>query len=151
MVAVSLKKKEWNIYIDPTAANIVLNSGIPIILVPLDATKDVPVTREFYNTLEKNRGTSSTNLIYEMLTANLGFVDSGGFQFWDSLTAAIFTDPSIARYEEMQLTVVEGEGPESGRTKPVSDGTTIRVAIRADRERFEQILLTIWNWKGETQ
>ena len=117
---------EWNIYIDPTAANIVFNSGIPVILVPLDATKDVPVTRNFYKTLEKNRDTSSANLVYDMLTANLGFVDSGGFQFWDSLTAAIFTDPSIASYEEMQLTVVEEEGPERGRTKPTSGGSTIR-------------------------
>lgn len=72
---------EWNIYIDPVAANIVFNSGIPIILVPLDATKDVPVTRNFYKTLDKNRNTSTANLVYEILTANLGFVDSGGFQF----------------------------------------------------------------------
>jgi inosine-uridine nucleoside N-ribohydrolase len=36
---------EWNIYVDPTAANIVFESGLPMTLVPLDATKDVPVTR----------------------------------------------------------------------------------------------------------
>ena len=83
-----------------------------------------------------------------MLTANLAFVDSGGFQFWDSLTAAIFTDPNIAHYEETNLTVVEEEGAESGRTMPASDGSTIRVAVSADRERFEQILLTIWNWNS---
>lgn len=140
---------EWNIYIDPTAASIVLNSGIPVILVPLDATKDVPVTRNFYQALEKARDTSSANLVYEMLTANLGFVDSGGFQFWDSLTAAIFTDQSIVKYEEMEIAVVEEEGPESGRTKPASDGSKIKVAVSADRERFEHILLTIWNWNGD--
>jgi pyrimidine-specific ribonucleoside hydrolase len=144
-IGIQNEHAEWNIYIDPTAANIVLNSGIPIILVPLDATQDVPVTRNFYQALEKNRDTSAANLVYEMLTANLGFVESGGFQFWDSLTAAIFTDPSIASYEEMQLTVVEEEGPESGRTMPASDGSRIKVAVSADRERFEQILLTIWN------
>ena len=139
------KYAEWNIYIDPTAANIVFTSGIPIILVPLDATQDVPVTRNFYKALEKSRNAPSANLVYDMLTANLGFVDSGGFQFWDSLTAAIFTDQSIASFEEMELTVVEEEGPESGRTKPVSDGSTIRVAVSADRKTFEQVLLTIWN------
>lgn len=148
-VGIQNEHAEWNIYIDPTAANIVFNSGIPVILVPLDATRDVPVTRNFYNTLENNRTTQSANLVYEMLTANLGFVDSGGFQFWDSLTAAIFTDPSIAKFEEMELTVVEEEGPESGRIKPLSGGSTIRVAVSADRERFEQILLTIWNWNSD--
>lgn len=140
---------EWNIYIDPTAANIVFNSGIPVTLVPLDATRDVPVTRNFYKILEKNRATPSANLVYDMLTANLDFVDSGGFQFWDSLTAAIFTDASIAKFEEMELTVVEAEGPESGRTQPVSGGPKIRVAVSADRERFEQIVLTIWNWDND--
>ena len=148
-VGIQNKYAEWNIYIDPTAANIVFNSGIPIILVPLDATKDVPVTRNFYKTLEKNRDTPSANLVYEMLTANLGFVDSGGFQFWDSLTAAIFTDRSISQYEEVELTVVEEEGPESGRTVTTDNGSKIRVAMSADRKTFEPILLTIWNWNSD--
>ena len=137
---------EWNIYIDPTAANIVFHSGVPIVLVPLDATDDVPVTRDFYKALGATQETPSARLVYEMLTANLDFVDSGGFQFWDSLTAAIFTDPSIARFEEMELTVVDEEGPESGRTKPASGGPSIKVAVSAERKTFEQILLTIWNW-----
>ena len=84
-----------------------------------------------------------------MLTANLDIVDSGGFQFWDSLTAAIFTDPSIAKYQEMELTVVEKEGLESGRTVTTGNGAKIKVAMSADRGRFEQILLTVWNWKSD--
>lgn len=148
-VGIQNEHAEWNIYIDPAAANIVFHSGIPITLVPLDATVDVPITRNFYRALEKNQQTPSADLVYEMLTANLDFVDSGGFQFWDSLTAAIFTDPTIAKYEEMQLMVVKEEGPDSGRTKPVPTGANIRVAVSADRERFEQILLTIWNWNSD--
>jgi pyrimidine-specific ribonucleoside hydrolase len=148
-VGIQNQYAEWNIYIDPIAANIVFNSGVPVILVPLDATKDVPVTRNFYQALEQNRGTSSADLVYEMLTANLDFVDSGGFQFWDSLTAGIFTDQSIATFKDMELTVVESEGSESGRTKLVAGGPKIKVALSADRERFEQILLTIWNWNRD--
>ncbi|HEU4744611.1 MAG TPA: nucleoside hydrolase [Anaerolineales bacterium] len=148
-VGIQNEHAEWNIYIDPMAANIVFNSGIPIILVPLDATDDVPVTRNFYQTLEKHRDTPAAALVYEMLTANLDFVDSGGFQFWDSLTAAIFTDPSIAKFEDRELTVVEEEGPESGRTKLVSGGSKIKVVRSADRKTFEQILLTIWNWNND--
>lgn len=148
-VSIQNEHAEWNIYIDPTAATIVFESGIPIVLVPLDATKDVPVTRNFYQALEKHRDAPPAHLVYDMLTANLGFIDSGGFQFWDSLTAAIFTDPSLATFEDMQLTVVEEEGPESGRTKPATGGTTIKVAVSADRERFEQLLLTVWNWEGD--
>ena len=148
-VGIQNEYAEWNIYIDPTAANIVLNSGIPVVLVPLDATKDVPVTRNFYRVFEKSLNTPSANLVYEMLTANLGFVDSGGFQFWDSLTAAISTDQSIATFEDMELEVVEEEGPESGRMTPASNGAKVKVAMSADRKTFEQIILTIWNWKND--
>jgi inosine-uridine nucleoside N-ribohydrolase len=137
---------EWNIYIDPFAANIVFKSGIPIVLIPLDATDDVPVTRNFYNALEKNRNTSSAKLVYEMLRANLDFVDSGGFQFWDSLTSSTFTDQSIAKFEELNLSVVEEEGPESGRTKKDANGAEIKVAMSADQNKFEPLFLTVLNW-----
>jgi len=121
-VGIDNEHAEWNIYIDPVAANIVFNSGAPVTLVPLDATKDVPVTRNFYKALEKNQNTPSAKFVYEMLTANLDFVDSGGFQFWDTLTSAVFTDESIATFKEIQLSVVEEEGPESGyknQTQPI--------------------------------
>jgi inosine-uridine nucleoside N-ribohydrolase len=87
--------------------------------------------------------------VHEVLGANLDFVDSGGFQFWDSLTAAIFTDESLAEFEVYDLRVVEQEGPESGYTKPTEGGATVRVATGADRQRFEQLLVTILNWQDQ--
>ena len=137
---------EWNIYIDPVAANIVFKSGVPIVLIPLDATDDVPVTRNFYKALDKNRNTPTAKLVYELLTANLDFVDSGGFQFWDSLTASTFTDQSLVTFKELNLSVIEEEGPESGRTKQDADGAKIKVAVRADQNKFEQLFLTVLNW-----
>ena len=136
---------EWNIYIDPVAANIVFRSGVPITLVPLDATREVPVTRAFYKALEKNRNTPAADLVYRLLTANLDFVDSGGFQFWDSLTSAISTDPGIATFKGMRLVVVEDEGPQSGRTMGSPDGAMVKVAMSARRRAFETILLTVLN------
>ncbi|HSM71742.1 MAG TPA: nucleoside hydrolase [Anaerolineales bacterium] len=146
-VGIDNQHAEWNIYIDPAAANIVFESGIPITLVPLDATRDVPVTRNFYNALKDSLNTPSAHLIHEILTANIDFVDSGGFQFWDSLTSAVFTDESIATFEELRLRVIEEEGSESGYTKPDPNGPMIRVAVNADREKFESLLLTVLNWE----
>ncbi len=145
-VNIQNKYAEWNIYIDPVAANIVFKSGIPIILIPLDATDDVPVTRKFYEALGKTRNTSAAKLVYELLTANLDFVDSGGFQFWDSLTAAASTDQSIVKFEERNLSVVEKEGPESGRLKQDANGVKIKVAMSADQNKFEGLFLTVLNW-----
>ncbi len=84
--------------------------------------------------------------MYELLTANLDFVDSGGFQFWDSLTSASFTDQSIVTFKELNLSVVEKEGLESGRTKQDANGAKIRVAVSADPNKFEQLFLTVLNW-----
>lgn len=38
---------EWNIYVDPKAADNVFRSGVPITMVGLDVTNQVPVTPAF--------------------------------------------------------------------------------------------------------
>ncbi len=136
---------EWNIYVDPAAANIVLNAGAPVTLIPLDATGDVPVTEDFFETLGDNLDTPAAQLVYDLLSANQNFVGDPGFHFWDTLTAAISTDNSLATFEEMSLQVVEGDVPESGRTVRTPDRPAIRVATGANRPAFEQLLLTILN------
>lgn len=136
---------EWNIYVDPHAANFVFNSGVPITLVPLDATKDVPVTTRFYKTLEANRSTPEASFVYDLLNVNLSMIQSGGTQFWDELTAAIVTDESLATYKTFELQVVEEEGPESGYTKPTTGGAKIRVVVSANAERFEATFLNVLN------
>ncbi|MGW8251432.1 MAG: nucleoside hydrolase, partial [Anaerolineales bacterium] len=92
---------EWNIYIDPHAANLVLASGAPIVLVPLDATRDVPITRRFHNSLGKARASAAANFVYDVLSTQLDFIDSGGFQFWDTLTAAAALQDDLAEYENV--------------------------------------------------
>lgn len=136
---------EWNIYVDPHAANLVFNSGAPITLVPLDATGDVPVTTRFYKSLEANRSTPEAKFVHDLLTANLSMIQGGGIQFWDELTAAIATDESLATFETYELQVVEEEGPESGYTKPTPGGAKIRVAVSADAGRFEETFLNVLN------
>ena len=38
---------EWNIYVDPTSAQMVIDSGVPVRLISLDGTSQVPVTPEY--------------------------------------------------------------------------------------------------------
>jgi pyrimidine-specific ribonucleoside hydrolase len=136
---------EWNIYIDPHAANVVLESGVPITLVALDATQDVPITTGFVNQLNRQRETPEADLVYELLNANRDLIEFGGFQFWDTLTAAVSLYPDAASYEDINLTVVEDEGPESGRTQPAADGALVQVATSAERRTFEALLLDTLN------
>jgi len=144
-VSVDNRFAEWNIYADPHAANVVFGSGAPVTLVALDATSDAPITTRFYRVLQEKRASPEADFVYDLLTASFSFVQSGGLQFWDSLTAAISTDETLATFKPYTILVVEEEGPESGYTKPASEGAQIRVAVSADGRRFEELFLETLN------
>ena len=138
---------EWNIYVDPRAAAIVLQSGVPVTLVPLDATNHVPVTTDFIERLEDDRQTPEAMFVFDVLskTQYYDFVQSGGYYFWDPLAAAILTDNSLAVFETQNLTVIEEEGDQSGRTQASESGAPVRVAVDVEAERFEQLFLDTLN------
>jgi len=142
-VGIDNERAEWNFYADPPAARIVLESGIPVTLVPLDATADVPVTPDFVRCLGRRAATPEGLFVHDLLVANSDFVASGGFQFWDSLTAAVFADESIASFQTITLSVVDGEGPDSGAVIEETGGVPVRVAMSADRSRFEQLFASV--------
>ena len=50
---------EFNIYVDPHAANIVLNSGIPLVMMGLDVTHKVKVNDSIINNIQENNNKSS--------------------------------------------------------------------------------------------
>jgi len=135
---------EWNIYVDPRAANIVLESGAPITLVPLDATSDVPVTVFFYDALKENYITPEAAAILDLFTGS-PFIYQSASYFWDPLTAAISVNESLAAIETRKLRVVEEDGQENGHTKVTDDGVEVRVAVSADAPRFEQEFLSTLN------
>lgn len=138
---------EWNIYVDPHAAAVVFQSGVPVTLIPLDATNYVPVTGDFVKRLKADRTSPEAQFVYEVLsqTQYADFVKMGSYYFWDPLAAVILTDPSLAAFEDRKITVIETEGNQSGRTQADESGSPIRVAVDDDPERFEQLFLDTLN------
>src|SRR5699024_7623463 len=71
---------EFNIYVDPEAAKIVFNSGIPVVMSGLDVTEKAEIKAAEIESL-KNKGRVS-HLAYELLHfynesgRQFGFVDS---------------------------------------------------------------------------
>jgi inosine-uridine nucleoside N-ribohydrolase len=123
---------EWNFYVDPTAANVVFRSGLPITLVPLDATNDVPMNAAVAARLGRSPSAAFVRRLIKVYPPSLEFY------FWDQLAAAVFVEPAIGRYANKRLTVIEREGSESGRTVRAADGARVRVTTAADRARFER-------------
>lgn len=136
---------EWNFYVDPRAAALVLRSGVPVTLVPLDATNHVPLTLDFSERLEGDRGTAVAEFVYRVLAAQEERIRSGGYYFWDPLAAAAVVDPGLITVEEMSLLIVEGEGPNSGQTLAREEGRPVWVAVAADRDGFEGLYLDVVN------
>lgn len=151
--AVDNPAAEWNSYVDPYAAGLVLRSGVPVTLVPLDATDDAPVTRAFMGRLRGDRGSPAATVTYALLDANSGQIASGELFHWDGVAAALAIDPTLARWERRRLLVAE-DGPLSGALLPAAAGAELSVALGLERERFEGMLLDTLNRRyaaGEAQ
>ena len=69
-VGIENEVAEWNIYADPVVAAQVFKSGMPITLVPLDATRDAPVTHEFLGCLNAARSTPALNTVSDLMEAS---------------------------------------------------------------------------------
>jgi len=131
---------EWNVYADPTAWDDILRSGIPMTMIPLDATKDTPVNAAFLGELERDHAAAPADIVYELLMRK-ALDPAYGDQFWDPLAAVMTVDQSVGTVETMPLKVVTAEGRESGRTMRADDGVPVRVATAADQSRFEERFL----------
>jgi inosine-uridine nucleoside N-ribohydrolase len=148
------KVAEWNIFLDVLGAKIVLESGVPITIVPLDASQYVPVDKAFYNRFAKAATSAAARFVHDALTADLGFVTSGDFFFWDPLAAAILVDPSLAQSQSpaspvtMQLHVIQEldeENDQSGRLVRSTTGPELEVAMWADKDRFYDEFIRVLN------
>jgi inosine-uridine nucleoside N-ribohydrolase len=136
---------EWNFYVDPLAVEIVLASGAPITLVPLDATNYTPATIAFFDRLRANQPTPESRLAVEILSRQTDFLANGELSFWDPLTASILVDESLAKFKTRTLKVITVEGPEGGRLVAADTGVDVRYATSADQTRFEDQFLEVLN------
>ncbi len=137
---------EWNIFSDPHGAALTFDSGVPITLVGLDATNEVPVTPEFVAQLEAEASTPAAEFVANLLSTNAESIESGSYFFWDPLAAVVMADPGIVTLTPRTVTVVDSPGdPEDGRTMPADSGVEILVATAPDGAALEAALIAAWN------
>jgi len=139
-----LSAAEWNLYADPHAAALVFQSGAPITLVPLDATNNIPLTRSYLTQLAANHRTPVADFVYRLLDENDFLFEPGAYYLWDTLTAVLFTDPSLATFREERLQIIE-DGLESGRTAVAPDGASVGMPASVDATRFQQLFVDVLN------
>ncbi|HEX6642207.1 MAG TPA: nucleoside hydrolase, partial [Thermoanaerobaculia bacterium] len=115
---------------------------------PLDASNFVPINLPFYDKLQQRHVTPAAAFIYQVMTADIAFVQSGDFFAWDPLAAAILTDDSIGTFSDLKISVVQEldeEDDHSGQLVETTDGAPMRVALKADADKFYADWLDIIN------
>jgi pyrimidine-specific ribonucleoside hydrolase len=135
---------EWNIYVDPRAANVVVDSGITPSFVSLDGTNQVPLSKPYGQQVIDSAESVAARLVAELFTANPFMID-GTFYLWDSLAAQLAAGYPIGSFEPACIHVEEAEGPESGFTRPGCDTPNIQYLKTVDPRAAEATLLGVLN------
>ncbi|MGV3759545.1 MAG: nucleoside hydrolase [Actinomycetota bacterium] len=147
---ISRSTAKWNVYVVPVAPDAVVASGAPVVLVPLDATGQAPVTPEFVDRLEANADTEPARLVAQLFGEN-PMVPAGEYYFWDPLAAAVALGSDLVSSEGESITVVTEEGVDRGRTVPDEDGHSVTVVAEVDTAGFEELLIRTLAGLGEDE
>ena len=135
---------EWNIYVDPTATQMVIDSGLSVRLTSLDGTSQVPVTEAFAERA-RAEATGPGALVLAELFAEHPFMTDGTYYLWDPLAAALAAGYPIGSFSPARVDVEEAEGPEVGFTRPVEGTPNVEYLSAADGAAAEDLLLETLN------
>lgn len=129
---------EWNVYADPHAAKALLESGVPITMIPLDVTNKVPVTSRFLEQLEEQGERSRSS----KLAATLYYLVRGfNYFFWDTLTVAVVIKPDLFTFKDARVDIATS-GKSAGKTTTAFfGGKKVKLAVEMDKDGFEEMFL----------
>jgi pyrimidine-specific ribonucleoside hydrolase len=127
---------EWNLYIDPQAARLVLASGVDVLLVPLDATNEVPWTDAFVAELALLD--SAVGRSEQQVVASRGFTE--GIYLWDELAAVAAMEPEMLQIEPRTIVV-----DDDGATLDEPSGALVDVAVGADADAATRDFFRVLN------
>jgi inosine-uridine nucleoside N-ribohydrolase len=156
---------EFNIYVDPEAAQIVFQSGVPLVMVGLDVTRRAMLREQDIQRLEnshKPEGRAAGKIARASMNHVRQTSPTGGPAMHDSLAVGTLIDPTVVTLEAMHVeietagTLTAGEtvgyrkapirGSAPTATAPVAASPTefkpnARVATDVNVDRFLQLLI----------
>lgn len=104
---------EFNFYVDPEAAQIVLRSGMPIVLSPLNISRKARFTKEWYDRIVAV-DTPTTRLIRDHMGPNFAQRPDRAPLMYDQVAAVAVVDPTLMKTVDLYVDVDANPGPNYG-------------------------------------
>lgn len=143
-------QSEWNVYVDPEAAKLVYESGIPLKLIGLDIATDFGVD---FTEEQISRLAQSTKPAAKFLANAIAFVKGRGFGSYcaviDAMAVAYVSDREIVQFKTAHVGVDTRDGLTLGMT--VRDGRhhftwqnlpLVDIAVSADYSKFLEKIIS---------
>lgn len=135
---------EHNIACDPDAAQIVLSSGAPMTLVPLDVTTKTQIRTEHVEQI-RAAGSPLHLAIADQVERYPRFAEKGRTALHDPLAAAVIVDPTLVEYVDVNV-AVETQGRLTTaatvfRAPSEINPKNARLAITVDAPRAEAFIV----------
>jgi purine nucleosidase/pyrimidine-specific ribonucleoside hydrolase len=144
---------EFNIYVDPEAAQVVLASGLPITLIGLDVTERVRLTAGMIDHYVRPLGSSLGHFVVDCTAQTIQFSTRverpPGMAMHDPLAVAALIDPTLVHTVPLSIQVeTRGKfttGMLVADRRPLHDDlkapANVRVALEVDAARFLEMFL----------
>lgn len=144
---------EFNIYVDPEAAKIVFNSGVPIVMIGLDVTNKAKLSFEDIEKIERMNGKISkvvAPLLKFFANANKEFFGFDGAPIHDALTIAYLVDETILNLENYFVDIEIFGELTRGRTvvdvyNVLGKNKNALVAVEVDILKFKNMIFDMLN------
>lgn len=140
---------EFNIYADPEAAKIVVNSGVPIVMCPLDVTTVATLDLDTINGLRDMNKVGK--MFYDLFNHYRGgSVARGGLKMHDLTTIAYLTKPELFKTQECFVDVETAGEYTAGFTvvdlkeQFKNKEKNVKFAIEIDVEGFRKWMLNLF-------
>ena len=135
---------EFNIFVDPEAANIVLSNPVPTTMIGLDATLKAQFSKECLDHLKVHSSHMAKFHmdIFKSMFRTREAINKKTAAFHDSIAvlASVYKDAFV--FKDMKIKVAE-EGERRGETSEDKKGYPTRVAIYFDKNWFKDYLFEV--------
>lgn len=137
---------EWNAFWDPASTKKMFEMELPLTCIPLDATNQVPVNKDFLSQLANQTDSEISKLAGQLWAMTIDTIPSYHYVYfmWDTLATSYLSLKEYFDVEHVNAKV-SSKPPNEGQTMLDTDGYKVRIASNVNKKKFYDYLLNQLN------